>query len=85
MKWIRTRLKDIGRSNKELACVLDIPAPRISDLIHGRRRLQAHEVLPLSLFLGIPPMTVLLLCDDKENATNYEIYKSLSLGKHEGN
>lgn len=60
--WIADRLIEIGKKKAELAQALGLPPTRISEILRGRRDVHVSEVLPLARFLGMDPMTVLLLC-----------------------
>lgn len=57
--WIETRLNEIGRSKRELAGALNVLPARITEITKGTRRIQASEIRPLAVFLGIPETAVL--------------------------
>lgn len=43
-EWIRVRLHESGRTQRELAKALSVDASAISRLLDGRRQLKAHEI-----------------------------------------
>lgn len=52
--WIEERLIEIGRRKSDLADALQINRSRISELVHGRRRISVHELPTISRFLELP-------------------------------
>ena len=58
-KWIESRLSTLGKSKKELAVALDVPPPRINEIIDGGRRIHSDEIAPLALCLEMSPLDVL--------------------------
>ena len=52
--WIEKRLIEIGRRKSDLADALQINRSRISELVHGRRRISVHELPTMSHFLELP-------------------------------
>ncbi|MEP3246746.1 MAG: helix-turn-helix domain-containing protein [Sneathiella sp.] len=80
MHWIEARLKQVNKRKKDLAEAMGLPNNRISEIIRGKRRILASEVLPMALCLGISPMTILLLCDEKKDAADLNEYWALKAG-----
>lgn len=61
-EWIRARLKELearGKNQKGLAEALDLPSPRISEMISGKREIAGKEVRPLADYLELPEPLVL--------------------------
>ncbi|GHF18075.1 hypothetical protein GCM10017044_10730 [Kordiimonas sediminis] len=58
-EWIKKLLKSKGRKLKDVAEVLGVPAPRITDILKGTREVQSDEIIPLSNLLGISAMSLL--------------------------
>lgn len=54
MHWIERKLKEIGRRKSELADALRIDRSRVSELLHGRRRISVRELPTISRFLEVP-------------------------------
>lgn len=52
-EFIKDRLKEIGRTQKELADYLDIRPPHLSAIFKGIRAIQADEIAPMAKFLQI--------------------------------
>lgn len=52
-EWIAERLRALGRTQSELAQHMGVPAPRISDILNGGRRVQLDELKPLAEFLDL--------------------------------
>lgn len=50
--WLKSRLKEIGESQATLANALGVAAPRISEIIHGKRRILFAEGPKIAKFLG---------------------------------
>jgi transcriptional regulator with XRE-family HTH domain len=50
-KWIEDRLAELGKTKAGLAKALGVPAPRVSELLRGRRNLMASDVLPMAEYL----------------------------------
>lgn len=58
--WIEKRLSRLDKKNKSgLARALGIPAPRISEVISGKRRIQPDEVAPAAAYLEMTNTDVL--------------------------
>lgn len=51
-EWLEHRLLEIGKKKSELARFLGIPAPRVSEIISGKREIQSDEIAPLAIFLN---------------------------------
>lgn len=51
-EWLANRLIEIGKKKSELARHLDIPAPRVSEILKGKREIQSDELAPLASFLN---------------------------------
>lgn len=51
--WIEKRLREIGKKKIELGRAIGLPPSRISDIIHGNRRIHSHEIPQLSIFLEL--------------------------------
>lgn len=59
-QWIADRLDTLGKKKGDLAAALGMGRPgSISDLLKGKRRLDAAEVRPLAEYLEIPVELVL--------------------------
>jgi hypothetical protein len=54
MPWLKTRLREIGRTPASLARHLGIGGPRVYEMIGGRRGLQPNEVEATAEFLNWP-------------------------------
>jgi len=52
-EWIAERLRALGRKQSELALHMGVPAPRISDILNGGRRVQYDEMKLLGEFLDL--------------------------------
>jgi SOS-response transcriptional repressor LexA len=52
-EWIALRLRELGRSQKDLARALGVEPPRITEIVRGDRRVQAAEWQPLAEFLEL--------------------------------
>ena len=48
-------MKPMGISARQLAADIDVSPSRISDLVHGRRRITADTALRLGLFFSMEP------------------------------
>ncbi len=48
-------LKPMGMSQKKLALALNVPARRINEIVHGKRRVTADTALRLSRYFGVSP------------------------------
>lgn len=57
--WIRATLKEKGFRLKDAAEALELPAPRITDILKGSREVQADEVVRLADILGMNPRSLL--------------------------
>jgi hypothetical protein len=51
MPWLKTRLRDLGKTPTALAKSLGIAAPRVYEMIAGRRHIQPNEIEPMAKFL----------------------------------
>nr|WP_298685274.1 S24 family peptidase [uncultured Dongia sp.] len=51
-KWLKLRLKEIGKTQKALADFIGLPEPRITDIIRGDRRVTAGESEKIAAFIG---------------------------------
>lgn len=52
-EFIKDRLKEIGRTQKELADYINIKPPHLSAIFKGIRAIQANEIAPMARFLQI--------------------------------
>lgn len=52
-EFIKDRLKEIGRTQKELADYLNIKPPHLSAVFKGIRAIQSNEIAPMAKFLQI--------------------------------
>jgi transcriptional regulator with XRE-family HTH domain len=57
--WIRTSLKERGFKMKDVAAALNITPPRVTDILQGRRDVQADEIMPLANMLGLSSKSLL--------------------------
>jgi SOS-response transcriptional repressor LexA len=55
LEWIRSGLKQTGKTQKALASHLNLAHPQITQLLKGKRRLKVDEVPRIADFLGIDP------------------------------
>lgn len=62
--WIGNRLKDLKKTKAALAEHLGVAPARITELSHGKRSLQSHEIIPFAKFLQMEPIHVLHLLDN---------------------
>jgi phage repressor protein C with HTH and peptisase S24 domain len=53
-EWIAARLRELNRSQKDLARALGVEPPRITEILRGDRRVQPAEWQPLANFLELP-------------------------------
>ena len=53
IKWIKDGLAASGKSQAALARHLEVAPARISELLHGKRKLQLNEVRSIQAFLGV--------------------------------
>lgn len=51
--FIKNRLKELGKTQTELAQYLNIDNARLSEILNGKRTVQGREVAPLAKFLKI--------------------------------
>ena len=58
--WIKVALKNQGLKLKDVAETLGITSPRITDIIKGKREVQADELLPLAELLGLSVKSLLV-------------------------
>lgn len=70
MKWLQDLLDAAGKSQAELAKHLDIPAPRVSEMIRrpDKRRLQPNEIKPTAQFFGLKVDHILALLEKRRGA-----------------
>lgn len=59
MKWLKDRLREVGKLPIELARHLNVAPPRVYEMLNGKRRLQLHEIGPTAAFLEWPEAKVL--------------------------
>lgn len=52
-EFIKHRLKNMGKTQKELADFLDMPPPHLSAIFKGIRLIRATEIVPIAKFLKI--------------------------------
>lgn len=57
--WMASRLKELGKTQAEIATAFNITLPRASEFMNGRRRLDALELPKLARVLEMPPIAVL--------------------------
>ncbi len=57
--WIKTTLKERGRKLKDVAEILGITSPRMTDIINGKRELQSDEIIPLAEIMSMSPKSLL--------------------------
>ena len=62
--WIGNRLKELNKTKAALAEHLGIAPARITELSHGKRSLQSHEILPFAQFMQMDPTHVLQLLEN---------------------
>lgn len=53
-EWVKDRLKKIGKKQKDLAAVLDLPPSRLSEKIKGKIEFQTKEIPVLARELKMP-------------------------------
>lgn len=58
--WIKARLDQIGKKQADLARETGLPDARVSEIIAGKRQLQASEIPRLSHALAIPAGELLM-------------------------
>lgn len=54
-RWLHQGLKRTGRTQRGLALALGVDASAVSRLLHGQRRLRAHEIPIAAQYLGLDP------------------------------
>jgi addiction module HigA family antidote len=57
-------MQPLGLTSYRLAKELAVPAPRIHDIVLGKRSISADSALRLGLFFGLPPQFWLNLQND---------------------
>lgn len=68
-KWITDRLEKIGETKASLARALDLPYPRIHEVVTGKRELKMSELPQVAAFLKMPmPELVELYTGVESNA-----------------
>lgn len=65
-EWIKSSLKEQGCKLKNVAETLGITPPRVTDIIKGKRDVQADEIIPLAGLLGMSPQSLLKSLDAGE-------------------
>jgi transcriptional regulator with XRE-family HTH domain len=53
--WVAAGLEKQGKSQTELAKYLGVSQPRISEILKGKRRIQAAEIPKIAEYTGDPP------------------------------
>src|SRR5215475_5519135 len=51
MQWLKDRLRTVNKTPGGLARALGIAAPRVYEMIAGKRRMQSGEIEPTAVFL----------------------------------
>ena len=51
MQWLKDRLRTVNKTPGGLARALGVAAPRIYEMIAGKRRMQSNEIEPTAIFL----------------------------------
>src|SRR4249920_3160158 len=51
MPWLKARLREQGKTPTALAKALGVAAPRVYEMIAGRRHIQPNEIEPMAKFL----------------------------------
>jgi hypothetical protein len=51
MPWLKARLREQGKTPTALAKALGVAAPRVYEMISGRRHIQPNEIEPMAKFL----------------------------------
>jgi hypothetical protein len=54
MPWLKSRLREIGRTPAGLARHLKLGGPRVYEMIAGRRGMQPNEIAPTAEYLDWP-------------------------------
>ncbi|WP_262689824.1 helix-turn-helix transcriptional regulator [Kordiimonas aestuarii] len=62
--WMRAALKEKGHKLKDVAAALNVPPPRITDILTGKRGVQSDEVERLADMIGISPRSLLRSLED---------------------
>lgn len=65
MQWLRQRLQQIEKTPADLARWLEIPPPRVYEMLKDRRRLQQGEIGKTAQFLGMAEADVLALVEGR--------------------
>jgi len=52
--WVKQRLRELGKTSRELARALGISPPRVSEMFAGNRAIDGDEVQKLARFLEMP-------------------------------
>lgn len=55
-EFIKKRLKELGKTQKDLAQELNIEPPHLSAIFKGIRKIKFDEIIPMASFLGIDVM-----------------------------
>ncbi|WP_417462821.1 helix-turn-helix domain-containing protein [Kordiimonas sp.] len=63
-EWIRAALKKKGFKLKDVAAALHVPPPRVTDILNGKREVQADEVEPLADLLSMSARSLLRSLQD---------------------
>ncbi|MCA3246521.1 MAG: helix-turn-helix transcriptional regulator [Azospirillum sp.] len=57
--WFQGRIKDVKKSQRELATVLGIDPAQVTNMLRGKRRMQLSEAAIIAQFLNVPVEEVL--------------------------
>lgn len=63
-EWIKASLKERNCKLKDVAEALGITPPRVTDIIKGKREVQADEIIPLAELLNLSPKSLLKSLED---------------------
>lgn len=64
--WIKAALKSKGQKLKDVAEALNIPSSRVTDILQGKREVQADELAPLAELLSMGVQSLLKSLEDGE-------------------
>jgi len=67
MDWLKEHLERVGKTPADLARWLDIPPPRVYEMLKGKRRLQQDEIGRTAQLLGIAESRVLAMIEGKKD------------------
>ena len=65
MQWLRQMLEAAGKKPADLARFLEIPPPRVYEMLAGKRRLQQGEIARAAAFLGIAEGRIVAALDGR--------------------